>query len=208
MGKTKVDLTGQRRGKLLVLSENFDKKRRHWNCICDCGATRVVRQDALKPGGTESCGECIYDSQVSYSPEYFAWQAAKQRCFNPKTSNYSDYGGRGITMCPEWVDNFDAFYEHIGPRPKDRPYLDRIDFNGHYEPGNVAWVTAKQSSINTRVNKNNSSGTTGVHYNAKSRGKLWSAEIIRDGKKYYLGRFETKEEAVAARKAKEQELDN
>ena len=198
MGKTKVDLTGQRRGKLLILSENFDKKRRHWNCICDCGATRVVRQDALKPGGTESCGECIYDSQVSYSSEYIVWIGIKARCNNPNHANYHNYGGRGISICDEWKNDFNKFFEYVGPRP-DNHNIDRIDPNGNYEPGNVRWVDKSVSAANTRLTCNNSTGHKSVYLNKNCPNNPYYVQVDRNGKKHQLGFYPTIEEAIKAR---------
>lgn len=84
------------------------------------------------------------------TPEYRAWMAAKVRCFNPNSQNFYLYGGRGISMCPEWDASFMAFYEHIGPRPSGEHSLDRIDTNGHYEPGNVRWATRSEQQKNKR----------------------------------------------------------
>lgn len=86
--------------------------------------------------------------QMTYSVEYRAWKHAKERCFNPKARGYARYGGRGITMCPEWVHDFAAFFVHIGPRPAKGLLLDRIDNDGHYEPGNVRWATPLVSGRN------------------------------------------------------------
>lgn len=84
------------------------------------------------------------------TPEYQAWISIKARCYNPNSRNYKNYGGRGISMCSEWDADFMAFYEHIGPRPSDRHSIDRIDVNGHYEPGNVRWTTWDVQAVNKR----------------------------------------------------------
>ena len=81
-------------------------------------------------------------------PEYKVWAAMKQRCQNPRDPRYHRYGGRGITVCPEWCDSFDAFLTHIGPRPSKGYQLDRIDNDGCYEPGNVRWATPQQQALN------------------------------------------------------------
>lgn len=82
--------------------------------------------------------------------EYMCWINIKHRCLNPKSPVYSDYGGRGIKICPEWQHNFAAFYAHIGKAPDPRSQIDRINNEGNYEPGNVRWATAKQNRRNTR----------------------------------------------------------
>lgn len=84
-------------------------------------------------------------------PEYTAWCSAKQRCTNPRNPAWRDYGGRGIRMTPEWVDSFAAFIAHIGPKPSPEYTLDRIDNDGHYEPGNVRWTTRKEQTRNRRA---------------------------------------------------------
>lgn len=83
------------------------------------------------------------------SREYRSWDKAKQRCTNPKNQRYFDYGGRGIRMCPAWLNSFAAFHEYLGPRPEGHT-LDRINNDGNYEPGNVRWATRKQQYSNQR----------------------------------------------------------
>jgi hypothetical protein len=87
---------------------------------------------------------------MCYTPEWGAWAGIKQRCFDPKSVSFDDYGGRGITMAPEWRDDFLAFYEHLGPRPSPAYSVDRIDVDGNYEPGNVRWATRSQQAANKR----------------------------------------------------------
>lgn len=69
------------------------------------------------------------------------------RCHNPNNADYPRYGGRGITVCERWSD-FAAFLSDMGPRPSDIHSLDRIDGNGHYEPGNCRWATPREQSLN------------------------------------------------------------
>lgn len=83
--------------------------------------------------------------------EYTAWHNAKRRCHDPKNCHYHRYGGRGITMCDEWRDDFAAFYAHMGPCP-DGYTLDRIDNDKGYERGNCRWATPRQQALN-RDNK-------------------------------------------------------
>lgn len=86
------------------------------------------------------------------TPEYKAWLHMKARCYNPSTKEFMQYGGRGIHVCPEWQNSFDAFLIYIGPRPTDDHSIDRIDVNGHYWPGNVRWATNIQQQNNKRNN--------------------------------------------------------
>jgi hypothetical protein len=85
------------------------------------------------------------------TPEYKAWQGAHQRVSNPNATDYKHYGGRGISMAPEWVGpgGFERFYAELGPKP-DSYSLDRIDVNGNYEPGNCRWADWSTQLANRR----------------------------------------------------------
>lgn len=87
------------------------------------------------------------------SPEYIAWQNMIRRCENPQHKNYRYYGGRGISVFPQWRLNFEAFLFWMGPRPNPGLSLDRIDNDGNYEPGNVRWATREQQRRNQRSGK-------------------------------------------------------
>ena len=82
-------------------------------------------------------------------PEYAAWRGAKDRCTNPKNRFYARYGGRGIHVYPAWLNDFVAFYQYIGPKPSPKLTLERIDNDGHYEPGNVKWATWSEQKLNS-----------------------------------------------------------
>lgn len=74
----------------------------------------------------------------------------RQRCFDSSLDSYANYGGRGISVCPEWLDDFSRFLADVGPRPTPKHSLDRIDVNGNYEPDNVRWATAREQQWNQR----------------------------------------------------------
>lgn len=88
------------------------------------------------------------------------WRSMIRRCCDPNNSNFPNYGGRGITVCPEWRNSFGAFAQYMGPKPtvdengKPAKYsIERIDNDKGYEPGNVIWATAKKQSRNQRSNR-------------------------------------------------------
>lgn len=87
---------------------------------------------------------------LSRTPEFRIWATMLSRCRNPNVEKYAEYGGRGIRVCDAWTESFEAFYRDVGPRPSPRHSLDRLENSGHYEPGNVAWRTAKQQARNRR----------------------------------------------------------
>jgi len=87
------------------------------------------------------------------SSEYNAWRNAKARCENPRHPQYPSYGGRGITMAPEWRTNPTRFLADMGPRPSPEHSLDRIDNEGPYAPGNCRWATMAEQMRNTRDNR-------------------------------------------------------
>ena len=82
---------------------------------------------------------------------YFVWQAMKRRCHRVSAKDFPRYGGRGVVVCDEWRNSFEAFAAHVGPQP-DGFTLDRKNTLGGYEPGNVRWATYVEQARNTRRN--------------------------------------------------------
>ncbi len=160
------NLIGQKFGRLTVIKRSGTDKFGHilWLCRCECENEKEVISSNLIRGLTKSCG-CIQKEKpnntqhgLSKTTIYKKWKGMKNRCFNPKSLKYKDYGGRGITVCEEWRNNFMKYYEYVSKLPhfNEKGYsIDRINDNGNYEPGNVRWATAKEQANNTRRNKNN-----------------------------------------------------
>ena len=86
------------------------------------------------------------------TPAYKSWQAMKARCSNPKHPRYHTHGGRGIKICPQWIESFAAFLADMGPRPPGTS-LERKDNDRGYEPGNCKWATPIEQASNTRSAK-------------------------------------------------------
>jgi len=160
------DLTGHRFHRLVVLGRaepTPGNRGARWRCKCDCGAETISRSDALKNGRSKSCGchraemggkhvVSMNTTHGSYgTPEYRVWRGMKDRCFNPNSASYADYGGRGITVCDKWVNSFQAFLADMGPRP-DGASIDRIDNNKGYESGNCRWADRITQARNKRNN--------------------------------------------------------
>ena len=147
---TVIDRIGQTFGKLIVLRQ-VDKEKpgtARWLCKCECGNEVVVIW------GRKSCGclqrELLIKRNTKHgatnTPEHKAYMGAKSRCINESHSSYNYYGGRGIEFR---FKTFRQFLRCVGKRPTNTS-LDRIDNNGHYEPGNVRWASKTTQNKNRR----------------------------------------------------------
>lgn len=87
---------------------------------------------------------------MSGTPEWQSWLGMKTRILNPNAQSYGLYGGRGLGMYGGWVNDFPAFFAHIGPKPGPEYSIDRIDNDLGYFPGNVRWATRSQQELNKR----------------------------------------------------------
>lgn len=123
--------------------------------LCDCGNSISKPYGRVSNGSPKHCG-CRTKFNMSEankihggrgSAEYSSWMAMRRRCENPDDKDYSRYGAKGILVCPEWSKSFEAFRDHIGPRPEGMT-VDRIDSRKGYEPGNVRWATPKTQNCN------------------------------------------------------------
>ncbi len=162
MGSTLRDRTGEKHGRLTVVKRGPKKGRKvHWWCECSCGrACTLVRSDALG-NPTQSCG-CLQRERsgeacrkrsthgCSRTSGYLVWRAMKNRCYRKADLHFLDYGGRGIRVCDAWRYSFEAFSRDMGPPPGPGYSIERLDNDGHYEPGNCTWATCKHQARNRR----------------------------------------------------------
>lgn len=213
---------GDRYTRLCIIEEVPKAKgNRRFLCRCDCGKEKVVGLSSLKTGATKSCG-CYHSDQASsrkmklglprkYSgvkdrtiPEFKVWLTIVTRCYNPKSVVWHQYGGKGIKMSADWLQEdgkgFYQFMEDMGSRPP-KHNIDRIDPSKDYCKENCRWVDASLSSFNCGLSSRNTSGVSGVCWH-KKLGK-WTAKIGKNYKRIHLGCFDSFEDAVAARRAAE-----
>jgi hypothetical protein len=156
------DLTNERFGRLVVIKESSrgSNRRRRWLCRCDCGTTKVIGSGPLTQtcNPTRSCGclrvenvvKAVHKHGLYKSPEYAVWEGIVQRCTNPNSTYYADYGGRGISMCPRWRESFADFYADMGTRPTPKHTNERSDNSLGYAPGNCHWATRAAQQKNRR----------------------------------------------------------
>jgi hypothetical protein len=170
-----------------------------------CGNEFKARSHHIKSGDTKSCG-CYNKRRASETHKthglkgtrlYEAWDNIKNRTLNPRNKHYLDYGGRGITICEEWKNDFMSFYDWaMSNGYSDELSIDRIDNDGNYCPENCRWSNQVIQSRNQRIKSSNTSGYRGVSYNKKT--DRYKAKICVNGKNIHLGHFLTPVEGAIA----------
>jgi hypothetical protein len=161
-----IELRGRAFGKLTVIERAHNAKhgQPQWLCLCQCGVLKIIRGDSLRQSRTVSCATC--QKGISRTPEHFAYSAAKSRCTKADHPNYQNYGGRGIEF--RFV-SFQAFLAELGKKPMPQHTLDRINNDGHYEPGNVRWATRQEQQLNRRPRRRREEKTEQVNLPSEER---------------------------------------
>lgn len=158
----KADIAGQRFGRLVAIKPvSTDKYGQvEWFCQCDCGNGCVTIVNRLRKGKTRSCG-CLKDEGnnrrhgMCYTRLNGIYRKMKERCYWVNNPCYENYGGRGITVCDEWLgkDGFKNFAEwSLSNGYSDTLTIDRRNNDKGYSPDNCRWVDYKMQGRNTRRN--------------------------------------------------------
>lgn len=156
-------MTGQRFGRLKVIkrAESDSYKQAMWLCSCDCGNFVSIRGYDLRHKKTMSCG-CYHNDLAkmrmtkhgkAHTKLHEIWKSMNQRCYNKRCKDFCNYGGIGITVCDEWKNSFQAFYDWaIGNGYSEGLSIDRIKGDDDYKPNNCRWATPEVQANNTRRN--------------------------------------------------------
>ena len=188
-------MIGKRFGKLVVISEceeRYKNQRKLWLCKCDCGNTTKVLTNSLNSETTKSCGCYNKEKDIKHGMYqtriYRIHRGIKGRCYNKNNTAFSDYGGRGIYVCDEWLGdngfiNFNIWANQNGYN--DYLTIDRIDNNGPYSPNNCRWVSRKDQANNRRSTYKINYG--GYYFNQKEFSESFGIAIATLQNRLYKG---------------------
>ena len=164
---------------MMYPTESSKQKTRFGLYKCGfCGTNFKAITSSIKSKNAKSCGcyqkrrssETHKTHGLGYTRLYNIWDKMKMRVYNPQYKRYSDYGGRGITICDEWKNDFMSFHDWaMSNGYSDELSIDRIDNDGNYCPENCRWTTRIIQNRNQRIKKNNKSGYKGVSFVKKNK---------------------------------------
>lgn len=164
---------GDKFGKLTIIEQGGSDKfsNKIWKCACECGSIVEVTAHNLRKGRTTSCG-CIKRVSDEHKKLYQVWKGMRARCYSPYHPSYQWYGERGIKVCEEWKNNFVSFKQWaLANGFQMNLTIERIDFNGNYEPSNCKWIERSEQSSNTRR-------TIKIEYNGQTHHLKQWAKIL------------------------------
>ena len=192
---------------ILYTSETKKYKKRYgiYECPYCLNHVKVLSTHVVQ-GNIKSCG-CLKKINNAVRTHgfsnpsnrlYTTWKNMNQRCTNKNIKHFKNYGGRGITVCDEWKNDFKAFYEwSIANGYMDNLSIDRINNDGNYEPSNCRWATNQEQSDNKRdLRISNTSGVKGLNF--ISRDNLYLCRLTINNKRIKIGYFKNKEDAIKA----------
>ncbi len=201
-----VDLTSKRFGRLLVLRRGINDKNNNtrWICSCDCGQQSIVLSSNLIQKYSLSCGCMNKEKVIEASTKhglykhrlYSVWTTMLKRCCNKNYHQFHNYGGRGITVCNKWKNNFKIFYDWATTNGwKLGLQIDRINNDGNYTPSNCRFVTSRENCSNQRTNSK-----YGVGVYKRDRATPFYVRVKIGSERIHVGSFTTAPEARTARK--------
>ena len=176
-----INRIGEIYNRLTIIDINRkDKNGYYYNCKCECGNIKVVNYYKLQSNHSKSCG-CLGKEKLmkrniihghsfrnKITSEYRSWHHLIERCTNSNTKNYKDYGGRGITVCDEWLNSFENFISDMGLKPNKSYSIDRINNDLGYYKDNCRWASRIEQLNNTSRNKKVTNIVTGEEYSSIS----------------------------------------
>jgi hypothetical protein len=207
MPRKPVDFAGVKLG-MLTVSHIVDRSKSGnvmWECKCECGGTTVISSSDIRKvlngkAGRISCG-CQWhkkkENRLTDHPLYATWGSMKQRCYNPNATGYERYGGRGITICDEWLESSESFFkwaEEVGYEPGLT--LDRIDNDKGYSPDNCRFVDRYVQGANRRAKTNSRTGIVGV---SPTKDGKYRVHIAYRGEDLLISHHDTLVDAVITR---------
>lgn len=162
--KDRISIVGKVFERLTVLDFAPTGKQGHimCQCLCQCGQEIVTSRFNILNGKTKSCGCLKKDKNAALhwkhgeshvTAEHKSWRSMKDRCLNRNNPAFERYGGRGITICEEWIESYESFLLAMGRKPTASHSLDRVDNSKGYEPSNCRWATKKEQANNRRARR-------------------------------------------------------
>lgn len=156
MAPQRMNLLGNKFDKLTVIGTAPDRITKsgagvvYWKCRCECNNLSEVATSDLRGGKVKQCKDCarkahgekIATHGGTGTKLYSIWRSMKNRCYNPNEDGYNWYGGKGITICDEWLHDFEAFQDWaLNNGYKDHLTIDRESESDNYEPSKCEWKT-------------------------------------------------------------------